>query len=234
MTLGAQVDRAQASSIIDRSELALLREAFGCDDSLALTIAGLGRVDSYSRGQRLFPVSEAELTTLLLSGHAVEIAYGRDGSTVVLCNIAPGELFGSLLAAGSDEAGAIVEAGTEARGRQFAATTIMRLMESYNCVALAMTRQLAARLGLMRRRMVENMLLSASGRICAELDRRARALPDQTIRPVPVFSELATVVQSTRETVSRTISLLEKRGVLMRADGGLKVVAPHRLAEMIL
>ncbi len=228
------MDRPQARSIIDRGELALLRDAFGCDDSLAMTIAGLGRVDNYTRGQRLYPVSETELTTILLAGHAVEIAYGRDGTAVVLCTIAPGELFGSLLAAGADEAGAIVEAGETARGRQFAGATILRLMESYNCVAMAVTRQLAARLGLMRRRMVETVLLSASGRICAELDRRARAMPDQTIRPVPVFSELATLVQSTRETVSRTISLLEKRGVLMREDGGLRVVAPHRLAEMIL
>jgi DNA-binding MarR family transcriptional regulator len=85
----------------------------------------------------------------------------------------------------------------------------------------------------MRRRMVESVLLSATGRVCAELERLAKLSPDQTIRPVPVFSELATMVQSTRETVSRTISQLEKRGVLRREDGGLRVVAPHRLAELI-
>lgn len=228
------MDRPQARSIIAANELALLRDAFGCDDLLAATIASLGRAEDYARGQRLYPVSEAELTILLLTGRAVEVAYGRDGAAVVLCTIAPGELFGSMLAAGADEAGTIVEAGEVSRGRQFAAATILRLMESYHCVAIAVTRQLAARLGLMRRRMVETVLLSATGRICAELDRQARGVPDQTIRPVPVFSELATVVQSTRETVSRTISLLEKRGILLREDGGLRVVAPHRLAEMIL
>ena len=92
---------------------------------------------------------------------------------------------------------------------------------------------LARRLAALRQRMLDNTLLSATGRICAELKRLAEASDDGVIRPLPVFAELAQRVQSTRETVSRTVSRLERRGVVQRTDGGLAVVAMHRLEELI-
>jgi CRP/FNR family transcriptional regulator, cyclic AMP receptor protein len=109
----------------------------------------------------------------------------------------------------------------------------VRLMESYSCVGVAITRHLSGRLATMRRRMVEAAMLSATGRIAAELLRRADASEDRTIRPMPVFSDFAITVQSTRETVSRTVSQLEKRGVVKRVEGGLQIVAPHRLEELV-
>jgi CRP/FNR family transcriptional regulator, cyclic AMP receptor protein len=47
------------------------------------------------------------------------------------------------------------------------------------------------------------------------------------------LSTFALHVQSTRETVSRTISALEKRGIIKRDGDALTVVAPHRLEELI-
>jgi CRP/FNR family cyclic AMP-dependent transcriptional regulator len=50
---------------------------------------------------------------------------------------------------------------------------------------------------------------------------------------MPVFSELALSLQTTRESVSRAVSALEKRGIVKRVDGGLAIVAPHRLEELV-
>jgi DNA-binding MarR family transcriptional regulator len=50
---------------------------------------------------------------------------------------------------------------------------------------------------------------------------------------MPVFAEMALALQTTRETVSRTINGLEKRGIVKRADNALAIVAPHRLEELI-
>ncbi|MGQ4828612.1 helix-turn-helix domain-containing protein [Enterococcus faecalis] len=41
-------------------------------------------------------------------------------------------------------------------------------------------------------------------------------------------------MDSTRETVSRTIGDLERRGIITREDDGLRVIAPHRLEELIV
>lgn len=211
--------------------LAPFRSAFGCGDGLARTIAALSRQSSHARGLQLWPHGEATETSLLLRGQAQEVAYGREGAMLVLLPLGPGDFYGSL--AGSGDSEAQVEATSDGTGAHFGDGAVVRLMESYSCVGVAIARHLSNRLATMRRRMVEAALLSATGRIAAELLRRSAAGQDRTIRPVPVFSELATAVRSTRETVSRTVSQLEKRGVLMRVEGGLKVVAPHRLEELV-
>ena len=211
--------------------LAVIRSAFGCGEALAGTIAVLSREDSHPRGAMLWPLPDRDETTLLTRGAAQEVAYGRDGAVMVLLPIAPGDFYGDLV--GSDQNQAQVEATSDGAGAHFASGAIVRLMESYSCVGLAITRHLSGRLATMRRRMVEAAMLSATGRIAAELLRRAGTSDDRTIRPMPVFSDLAITVQSTRETVSRTVSQLEKRGVLKRVDGGLQVVAPHRLEELV-
>ena len=72
------------------------------------------------------------------------------------------------------------------------------------------------------------------GRVHAELLRLARLADGRVIRPAPVLAKLAVRVQSTRETVSRTINALERRGIIRRERDALVIVAPHRLEEMIV
>lgn len=212
-------------------QLEAIRHAFGCGEALAATIAGLGRSSRHGGGAMLWPLPDRQETSLLFDGTAREVAFGRDGAMLVLLPLGPGDLYGDL--AGSDANDSQVEAISAGAAAHFGSDAVVRLMESYSCVGVAIARHLSARLALLRRRMVEATLLSVTGRIAAELLRRAGAANDHTIRPVPVFAELAITVQSTRETVSRTISQLERRGVLRRVDGGLQVVAPHRLEELV-
>ena len=49
-----------------------------------------------------------------------------------------------------------------------------------------------------------------------------------------MLSALAVRVHPTRETVSRTLSALERRGIVRREADALVVVAPHRLEGMIV
>ena len=206
--------------------------AFACDDQLATTIATLAHEGHLPRGAVLWPLPDRDETTLIVSGRAQEVAYGHDGSMLQLSVLGAGDFYGALM--GSSEGDmAQTEALSEGRGAHFTTPALVRLMESYGTVARAINRQLAARLVALRRRMVEATLLSVTGRVCAELLRRSAGLDDRTIRPMPVMSELAISVRSTRETVSRTVSLLEKRGLVRRAEGGLEIVAPRRLEEMV-
>src|ERR1700761_7093663 len=72
----------------------------------------------------------------------------------------------------------------------------------------------------------------ARGRVHAELLRLARLGDGKTIAPAPVLSVLAVRVHSTRETVSRTIGALERRGLVKRDGKALVITAPHRLEEL--
>ncbi len=210
-----------------------VRQAFGCGAALADTIAALGRSGTHSRGAVLWPRGEdAGAAGLLTLGRAAELAYGRDGAMLVLHALAQGEFFGEVVGSGA-QGETRVEALSDGAAIVFASNALVRLMESYPLVALAMARHLSARIAAMRQRMLETALLSAKGRIASELLRRSRAAEDGVIRPLPVWSELAVIVQSTRETVSRTVSGLEKRGIVRRSGGGLAVIAPHRLEELV-
>lgn len=207
--------------------------AFGCNEALAQTIASLGRATALSRGQVLYPLPDRAETSLLVAGRAQEAAYGREGGVLILHELGPGEFYGSLVGHGDGHGDAQVEALTAGRAIHYGEESVIRLMESYATVAVAVTRQLARRLASMRERMVQATLLSATGRVCAELLRLSRQSGDGVIRPQPVLAELAQRVQSTRETVSRTVSKLERSGILERRDDGLAVIAPHRLEEMV-
>ncbi|MDE2595461.1 MAG: Crp/Fnr family transcriptional regulator [Sphingomonadales bacterium] len=216
------------------AECATIAIAFGCGEALLRVIATAARPVGHARGRSIqTSEDDADRTVLLLAGRAHELAYGLDGGAVVLQELGPGDLFGSLLAASGSEDQMEVVPLTDLRGAGFSQVTLLHLMESYSCIALAIARQLSARLRTMRQRMAETVLLSATGRICAELARRADASGEGVVRPIPVFVEFALVAQTTRETVSRTVSQLEKRGIIVREADALRVVAPHRLAEMI-
>jgi CRP-like cAMP-binding protein len=110
----------------------------------------------------------------------------------------------------------------------------LALLEAYGCVGIAVSRMLLKQLRTTASRMVERSTLSAAGRIHAELLRLARLGDGRSLRPTPVLAALAVRVHSTRETVSRTIHALERRGLIRREAGGLVIVAPGRLEDMIV
>lgn len=212
--------------------LEVLQRSFACEAAVAEALSAAAHEAAIERGTVIWPLQGEDVTSLVLKGRAQEVAYGREGGMLLLNIISVGDLYGALLSVGSDDA-ALIEATEDGRAAHFSGAALERMMGSYTSVALAVTRQLALRLAAVRRRMVETTLLSATGRVCSELLRRSAASADRTIRPVPVMSELAVAVQSTRETVSRTVSQLERRGILKRVDGGLAIVAPHRLEEQV-
>jgi CRP-like cAMP-binding protein len=211
----------------------LISQTFHCTPAVLQVIIANLRLIAVAMGHTAYPTGDGQQTTLLLSGIAHEIAYGRGGGQIVLQSLGAGEIYGAMLSADDARDQQEVIAITALRGAQFADANLLRLMENYATVAIAISRQLAMQLQSLRQRMTETVLLSAVGRICAELSRRAEASPDSMVRPLPVFTEFALMAQTTRETVSRTMSQLEKRGIILRLSNGLQVIAPHRLAEMI-
>ena len=84
----------------------------------------------------------------------------------------------------------------------------------------------------MTQRLASRISLTAAGRIYARLLELAG--PDHVIAPPPVVSALAVSVQTTRETTSRTISALERRGIIHRDERRLVIQSPRMLEDMII
>ena len=226
-------DVAMMNTLPDAA-LAIVSETFGCDALLAAVVAQQARYRSWPhRATIVAEGDDLDAILLLISGRARMLAYGVDGRVVLVQDFAVGDLMGEGALIDEGPAESEIVAIDPVGAGSFAPPVFVALMSTHACIALAVSRLLVARLGMATRRLVEGATLSAVGRVHAELLREARAASAMTIIPAPVLAELARTVQTTRETVSRAISVLERRGIVRRTAEALTVVAPHRLQELI-
>lgn len=221
--------------MFDPSDLAKIEHAFGCGGETSARIARRGRVRHYPARACLVRQGDRSATAfLLVVGRAHALLYGADGQLILLHDYGPGDLFGALGDAGGAEEEADVVAVDSVRAFLLEAATLVELAERDGAIGLALSRLLLKRLRATSARMYERAAMSAPGRVGAELLRMAREREGNAIRPAPVIAELALKVGTTRETASRTVSMLLRRGLLRRDADALIVVAPARLeAELI-
>lgn len=217
---------------METSLAAFVREAFQCQDDVARSIAGVAVERAYRMGAVILRQDDRCSETYLLTlGRVRAAAVGRGGEPVLLRDLSPGDLFGATVQPGTKSEAEIV-ALEAARAAVFAAVDFLRMMERHSCVGLTLSRMLLRQLREAAERMIDRNTLSAVGRIHAELWRRAERA-EWTISPPPVLSALAMDLQTTRETVSRTVNALERRGIVRRTPEALIVVAPRRLEGLI-
>jgi CRP/FNR family transcriptional regulator, cyclic AMP receptor protein len=214
---------------------AFLRQLFSCSDEVADRI--LARTSLRHYDERAVIVRQGDrpaLIFLMMLGRTEAYLCTAEGQLVLLCDYGPGDLFGDL---GDDEdpAGeAEIVAVEDVRLFLFGAADFVRLAEAHGCIGLALTRMLLRRLRSAARTIYERSALSATGRVCAEVLRQARAGEGLTIRPAPRVSRLAEQASTTRETASRVMNGLERRGIIARTADTLTLIAPARLEEMIV
>jgi CRP/FNR family transcriptional regulator, cyclic AMP receptor protein len=215
--------------------LPVIAATFGCTASLAKVIGDRAIFRHYRPREAMISGGQAiGHAFLIINGRAKEIALSLDGRAVLVQEFGRGDLFGEGVILGNQIATEDVVAIDLTEAGLFSAVHLVGLIENYSNVAIAVSRLLTQRLVQTRRRVVEGATLSASGRVHAELLRQGKASPGYRIVPAPVLTEFAQKVQSTRETVSRTISQLEKRGIIRRDADGLTIIAPHRLEELVI
>jgi CRP/FNR family transcriptional regulator, cyclic AMP receptor protein len=214
---------------------AAVASAFVCSDEIAVAIARAGRINTFkSRAVIVRQGDIIDLAYLLVTGRAKALLYTLDGQVVLLHDYREGDIFGALDESDSTPQDADVVASEDVTALAIDAGQLVMFAQQFGCIGLALSRMLLRRLRNTTRRMYEHAALSAVGRVHAELLRLARMSSDLTIRPAPVLSELALQVATTRETVSRAVNALDRRGFIRRDEGGLTIVAPERLEEMIL
>ena len=80
--------------------------------------------------------------------------------------------------------------------------------------------------------MAARITLTAKGRVYAELIHEAG--DERRISPPPVIVALALSAQTTRETGSRAIHALERRGIIRRDDEHLEMVSRSLLEELVV
>ncbi len=184
------------------------------------------------------PADESTGVLLLSSGRAKICNFTADGKQAILAFVEPGELFGelALLEGGPrDEYAEAVEPSTVVLiPRQ----TMNELMEAHPSLSLGITRLV----GLRRRRIERRLkyLLFQSNR--QRLVHLLLELAEQYGRPGPdgvslgirlSHQDLASIIGSTRETVTITLGELQAEGVLRVARRQIVIRDLRRLADSV-
>lgn len=221
--------------MFDPADVEAVRTTLGCSVQISAEILGLGRIRTYPAKAIVLRQGDRPGTMyLIVRGRCHALLCTADGQLVLLHEFGPGDLFGALGGLDPTAEDADVVAVEELRSFLLEAGIVVALAERHGCIGLALSRILLKRLRATATRMYERAALSATGRVCAELLRLARDGDGVTIRPAPVIAELAMRVGTTRETASRTVSALERRGIVRRDGQSLVVQAPQRLEAEIL
>ena len=213
----------------------LLGRVFGCSSELAEHIRHRGRLRAYATRVTIVKQGD-EISTLfvVIAGRAHALVYSVEGQAVLLHEYRSGDLFGVMTSPYSATHDADVVAVEDVSAFLLDGVVLALLAEQHSCIGMALLQFMVERLQQTSSRMYEHAALSAVGRVYSELLRQARLRPDLSIRPCPVVADLALLVSTTRETASRAVNAVERRGIIRREADALIVVAPHRLEELIL
>lgn len=212
-----------------------IRAAIGCSAEVGAAIAVHAIARQYpARAVILRYGDRLSHAWLVMAGRAQALVYGLDGQMVLVHEYRTGDFFGALAATDAWPVDADVVAADPTRAASVPAADFVMLVDRHRSLSLLLVRSLLEQLRAASSRMVDRTTLSAPGRVYAELLRLARLGDGAAIRPAPVHAALAVRVQSTRETVSRAVSALERRGIVRREDDALVIVAPGRLEELVV
>lgn len=205
---------------------------FRCDEAMARLL--LDRALRYRMvGAKRVIASQGEVSAhcwFVVDGHVRIQALGLDGQRQQLAQHGPGEFFGAYPEP-TLHRGEIV-ALDDLQFFRGDALVMAQLAAGHAQIGAAMATLLARQLDRAMDRMITRTTFSAAGRVYARLLELADN--NHRISPAPQVTALAVNANTTRETASRALAALTRRGVIARTDAELLILAPRMLQDMIV
>lgn len=219
------------SDDVTQEDLAVLRACFACSASASQLLAAEMVVRNLPHRSTVGHAGDPSSQLLLvIEGAVVAEIYGLEGQQAQLARHGAGEICGAYPDEGVFRANMV----TVGQTRLLAIPTrrLRTLAAADAEIANGIANLLARQLDLLLDRMAARIGLSATGRFYRALAMQANA--DGIIRPAPVVAALALSVHTTRETGSRALAALVRRGIVERLPDGLRIVSRRMLEDMIV
>ena len=209
----------------------LLAAAFGLRAPATVeATARLFRARTVARRETLFFQDDTcERCWLVLDGALALRAVAPDGQPLQLASYGPGEFVGAYPAPRRQD-GELV-ATMRSAALEAGAVALARLAGDEPELGAGLAALLARQHDSLIARLSRQIGLSAVARVYAELLERADG--DGRIQPPPVLTALALKVNTTRETASRAVAAAERRGLLVREAGALRIVSRERFEALL-
>jgi len=153
---------------------------------------------------------------------AVIVSAGRE---MILRDIRQGEYFGQYSAIDGKPRSAAIVAVTDTMVARMPAPTFWTLIHAHENVRERVLKGLVADLRAINLRASEQVNFSVRQRLCAELLRLSRSTGEGrvVVSPPPTHAELAARIGTHREAVTKTLSALEKGGLIERGATAIRL-----------
>lgn len=217
--------------MIPTEHMALIAACFRCLEPEAALIHA---ATHFSKFEHRAPIAlrgdPSEHLYLVIEGIASADLFSVDGQHARLAGYGPGELFGAYPEPVTHRAD--ISAVGDLSVLKIETRIIAALADQHAGIAQGVALLMARQLDLVLDRMAARIGLSATGRCYQAL--LAQSDDEGWIRPLPVLSALAIGVNTTRETASRALTHLIRRGIIERHDSGLRIVSRRMLDELVV
>lgn len=194
----------------------------------------------YETGEEIVRYHDDSNSVFLITQGEVRVNYySISGKEVILCDLRSGEIFGELTAIDGESRSATVSARTSTLLASISSSDFQELIFINRKIAMAILLQLTGNIRRLTQRVFELSTLDVRDRIHAELLRFAKkqTIVSNTtiISPSPARVDLANLVGTVRETVSKELTKLENEKVILRKNNQdeLHILDVTKLTEMV-
>lgn len=181
--------------------------------------------------------SDSRDVYFVVEGRVRVVNYSLSGREITFDEIVAGRYFGEFAALDGQPRSANVVALTDTLVASCSPDTFLNLLRDNPDLAVEVMQELAKLIRASTDRIMDLSTLGAHNRVHSELLREARlhARDDNTavISPIPVHSDIASRVSTTRETVARVFGDLTKQGLIKRGKNELLVLDLERLEQLV-
>lgn len=197
------------------------------------------RSRTFRRGEPVYLPSDAADAAMVLAEGRVKIgSVTGDGKQTILAFIEPGELFGELAALDGEPREEFAEAAEKSHVVLVPADALRDLIEQDAAVAIGVTKLIGLRRRRIERRLKSLLFRSNRQRLVSLLTELAEQYGEPSSDPPGVrlgiklsHQDMASVIGSTRETVTVVLGELQSEGLVTVGRRRLVIADPASLAR---
>ena len=177
---------------------------------------------AYEKGQMiLLEESQGETFFIIVSGAVKVTRLSDDGREVILAILGESDFFGEMSLLDGEGRSANIVANEDAEVLTLSRRDFLDCLETYPKIAIALLEELAIRLRKSDQHIESLSLSDSEHRIAITLIRFAQELGmikqgDVKISNLPFQQDIANMAGTSRETVSRTLKLLEEKDLIKK------------------
>ena len=177
---------------------------------------------AYEKGQMiLLEESQGETFFIIVSGAVKVTRLSDDGREVILAILGESDFFGEMSLLDGEGRSANIVANEDAEVLTLSRRDFLDCLETYPKIAIALLEELAIRLRKSDQHIESLSLSDSEHRIAITLIRFSQELGtikqgDVKISNLPFQQDIANMAGTSRETVSRTLKLLEEKDLIKK------------------